>query len=55
MLGDALREMAVLIGVFYTIEAKFKDEFDWAIFSLVAVFALVLLWFGMILEGGDDL
>jgi hypothetical protein len=55
LLGDFLREIAVLIIVFYPIEAGFNSKFDWSIFSLVAVLAFILLWLGMILEGSDDL
>lgn len=55
MLGDFLREIAVLVIVFYPIDAGFNRKFDWSIFALVAVFAGVFLWLGMILEGSDDL
>jgi hypothetical protein len=55
MLGDFLREMAVLIIVFYPIEAVFTSQFSWPIFLLIVVFAAILLWFGMILEGRNEL
>jgi hypothetical protein len=55
LLGDFLREIAVLIIVFYPLDAGFKNTFEWSIFVLVAVLAFTLLWFGMILEGRDDL
>jgi hypothetical protein len=55
MLGDFLREMAVLIIVFYPIEAGFSHQFDWSVFSLVVMLAAILQWLGMILEGKDDL
>jgi hypothetical protein len=55
MLGDFLREIAVLMIVFYPLEAGFNNHFEWSIFALVVVFAAILLWLGMILEGTDDL
>jgi type IV secretory pathway VirB2 component (pilin) len=55
MAGDFLREIAVLIIVFYPIDAWFSKAFDWSIFLLVAMFAFILLWWGMILEGSDEL
>jgi hypothetical protein len=55
MLGDFLREIAVLAIVFYPIEAEFKEVFSWSIFALVALGAIIFLWLGMILEGTDDL
>ena len=55
MLGDALREIAVLAVVFYPIEAGFKEVFDWPVFLLVFVGAGFFLWLGMILEGSGDL
>jgi hypothetical protein len=54
MLGDFLREIAVLVIVFYPIEAGFNLKFDWSVFVLIAVFAGILLWLGMILEGSED-
>jgi hypothetical protein len=53
--GDFLREMAVLIVVFYPLDAGFTHQFDWSVCSLVVVFAVILLWLGMVLEGTDDL
>lgn len=47
--------MAVLVIVFYPIDAGFNKVFDWSVFALVAVLALILLWLGMILEGKDEL
>lgn len=55
LFGDFLREIAVLIIVFYPIEAEFSKQFDWSIFLLVAVLAFILLWLGMVLEGTEDL
>jgi hypothetical protein len=55
LFGDFLREIAVLMIVFYPLEAEFNSHFEWSIFLLVAAFAFMLLWFGMILEGRDEL
>ena len=55
MLGDFLREIAVLIIVFYPIEASLNAKFEWSIFLLIAVLEGILLWLGMILEGSDNL
>jgi hypothetical protein len=55
LFGDFLREIAVLVIVFWPIEAGFRGTFDWSIFSLIVVLALILLWLGMILEGRDEI
>ena len=55
MAGDFLREIAVLMVVFYPLEATFTKQFDWSICVLVVVFSFILLWLGMILEGTDEL
>jgi hypothetical protein len=53
--GDCLREMAVLIIVFYTLDTSLAGTFDWWNFVLVAVLASTLLGLGMILEGTEEL
>jgi hypothetical protein len=55
MLGEFLREMALLIIVLYPIDAYLQGKFDWFTFGLLAVFASALLYFGMILEGRNEI
>lgn len=55
LLGDFLREMAVLIVVLYPLDAALEGKFDWFTFGLVMVFGVALLYWGMILEGRDEL
>ena len=55
LLGDFLREMAVLMVVLYPLEAYLLNRFDWWIFVLVVLLAAALLYWGMILEGRDEL
>ena len=55
MIGDALREIGILVAVFLPLDAFFERQFTfWTV-----VFALLLagafMWWGMILEGTDDL
>jgi hypothetical protein len=55
LLGDFLREIAVLVIVFLPIDAWLQGKLDWVTFALAAALAGTLLWFGMILEGRDEL
>jgi len=55
MLGDFLREMAVLIIVLYPLDAYLQGKFDWFTFGVVTVSAAALLYWGMILEGRDEI
>jgi hypothetical protein len=53
--GDFLRECSSLIAVLYALEAALLGKFDWWIFLIVLIGAGACLWWGMILEGRDDL
>ena len=55
MLGDFLRDVAILVVVFYPLDAGLQGRFDWDIGILIFAMAGFLLWLGMILEGKDDL
>ncbi len=55
MVGEALRDVAVLIFVFYPLEAYFQGKFDWSNILLALAFAGTLMHWGMILEGRDEL
>lgn len=58
--GDALREGAVLIAVLYPLETIVAAQFDssktidWSYVVLSWVFAGILFWWGVILEGREE-
>jgi hypothetical protein len=54
LVGDFLREVAVLMIVFYPLEAYFQNKFDWWGFSFVLALVTILFWRGMMLEGGGE-
>ena len=55
LLGDCLRDIAVLVVVFLPLEKYLRNELDSFIVLFVAVISVALLWWGMILEGRDEL
>jgi hypothetical protein len=55
MLGDFLRDIAILVVVFYPLDAWMEQKFDWNICLLIFVMSAVLLWLGMVLEGRDEI
>ena len=55
LIGDFLREIAVLMIVFYPLEAQLQGRFDWDAFGIVFACSMALLYFGMILEGQEEL
>jgi hypothetical protein len=55
MVGDSLREMAVLILVFYSLDSAFNQKLTFWGFVLVLIGCGALLWCGIILEGKDEL
>jgi hypothetical protein len=55
LVGEFLRECAVLMLVLYPLEAYLQNKFDWWGFIFIASLSLVLLWRGIILEGDDEL
>jgi hypothetical protein len=54
LVGDFLREIAVLMVVFYPLEAYFQNKFEWVSFFFVLALVSILFWRGMILEGGGE-
>jgi len=52
MVGDGLRDVSVLVLVFYALDTTINGNFTWASFGVVAVGVFYL---GMILEGRDEL
>lgn len=61
LVGDALREGAVLIAVLYPLETIVAAQFDssrtvdWSYMILSWIFAGILFWWGVIFEGRDEL
>ena len=61
IIGEALREAAILIAVLYPLETivsvQFdpKREIDWWYIGFALLFAGILFWWGIILEGRDEL
>jgi len=54
MIGDGLREMSVLVLVFYALDTAIKGGFDWSSFGVVGVVAIGVFYLGMVLEGRDE-
>ena len=61
LIGDALREGAILLAVLYPLETivatQFNDKLriDWSYVILAEVLAGILFLWGIILEGKEDL
>jgi hypothetical protein len=61
LLGDALREGAVLLAVLYPLETIISVQFepqrqiDWSYIIVAEVIAGIVFWWGIILEGRDEL
>ena len=53
--GDFLRDGAVLVAVFLPLEFYLKDKLDWSVIAWTALFAGAFLYWGIILEGRDEL
>ncbi len=54
MIGDFLREVAVLWAALYPLEAYFNKSFDWIYCCLIFLMAVALMYLGMILEGSEE-
>ena len=54
LVGEALREIAVLMFVLYPLEAYLDGKFNWCIFVLVAVFAAASFGGGLYLGGEEQ-
>jgi hypothetical protein len=55
MVGDGLREISVLVLVFYALDTAINGKFDWSNFGVLAAGAVGVFYLGMILEGRDEL
>ncbi|PSH05513.1 MAG: hypothetical protein CXZ00_02180 [Acidobacteria bacterium] len=61
LVGDFLREFAVLIAALYPLETIISVQFDgqhrmdWANVILAETLAGIIFWWGIILEGRDEL
>ncbi len=50
LIGEALREIAVLMLVFFPLEAYFQNQFTWWGFLLIVGLAVILFYRGVVLE-----
>lgn len=61
LLGDALREGAILLAVLYPLETIISVQFDaqrvmdWSYIVVAETIAGIAFWWGIILEGRDEL
>jgi hypothetical protein len=55
LIGDFLREMSVLIVVFLPLDAFFQNKLDWSTIGVALLIGGALLWWGLILEGREEL
>lgn len=55
LIGDGLRDVSVLVLVFYALDTGISGHFDWSNFGVLAVVAVGVFYLGMILEGRDEL
>ena len=61
IVGEALREAAILLAVLYPLETIVSVQFDplrqidWWYIVIAEVIAGILFWWGIILEGQDEL
>ena len=56
LIGEFLREAGVLIGVLWPLEDGIKNgHVDWDVLLFALLIASALLWWGVILEGKEDL
>jgi hypothetical protein len=53
LVGDFLRECAVLMFVLYPLEAALQGKFDWWVYVIVLAVSVIMLYFGANLEGPD--
>ena len=55
LVGEFLREVAALVLVFYSLDTALKGELTFWGFVFVFLGSGALLWFGIILEGKEEL
>jgi hypothetical protein len=54
MIGDLLREIAVLWAALCPLEAFMNNKFDWTYCTWTYLSAAALMYLGMILEGSEE-
>jgi hypothetical protein len=54
LLGEALRDMAVLVAVFLPLDMYIQHELDLFHCAVASVIFGVFMWWGIILEGKDE-
>jgi hypothetical protein len=54
MIGEFLRECAVLVFIFFPLESYFRGTLAWSTMYWDFVISAPLLYWGMILEGRDE-
>jgi hypothetical protein len=54
MIGDLLREVAILWAALYPLEAFMNNKFDWFYCGWTYASAAALMYLGMILEGSEE-
>lgn len=54
LIGEGLREIAILVIVLYPLDAYMEGKLSYLVCAIALVFAGVLFWCGMILEGSDE-
>lgn len=55
MIGDLLRDVAVLWAALYPLEAYMYNKFDWTSCTWTYLLASALMYLGMILEGNEEI
>jgi hypothetical protein len=60
LIGEALRDIAILNAVFYPLDELVNTQFqgakvEWSYVLLIEVGSLIVFWWGVILEGRDEL
>ena len=54
LIGEFLRELAVLLFAFYILDDVLRGTFTWWGFLIVSAISGAFLWWGIILEGRDE-
>jgi hypothetical protein len=54
LLGDCLRDIAVLVAVFLPLDMYLQHELDSFNCIIALVIFVVLMWWGIILEGKEE-
>jgi hypothetical protein len=54
LIGEFLRDFAVLWAALYPLEANMQNKFDWTYCTWTYLAAAALMYLGVILEGEED-